>query len=519
MDNIFVQNIKSCETIKLVDKNMDYLDPQKKRNHKVRLLIGYGLFAVAISIATVLLVYIANGYIIDKSTGEVIQNGLVFVDSKPNGANVVLNGEQQRGKTDVRLVIPEGAYTVDVDLEGYESWTRSFLLDGASLRRLTYARLFPTELETTPVLDLTSDVSDISQSIDKRWLAVSHSVSPLSLSLIDIDRTVPTIVSLKIPETLVSSLVNGRVKFIEWTADNKSVLVKYNSDSEVAYLLINREDPSLSQNLNTLLDDSSAVVSLLDRKNDQFFAFNATEKALYTATATAGIAAEPVATSVLAYKTFGADWILYVTESGKKDLAEVRFKRGDKDILLHEIQADNSYLLQLAKLGSAPVMAVSSPIENRAIVYSDPQDYLNNNPDARIPVATAVVRVTSPIGLTISSDSSVVLGYGMDNFASYEFNDEKSYNYKTESNIDIGNEVHWMDGQHIVFSSEGIQHVVDFDGSNEVKLVSSVGSIGSFYNDAISQMFTVSPSVAATESTLAIPSKVHATELLIPADR
>jgi len=85
---------------------MDYLDPKKKHAHKIRIFVGYGLFAVLIALATLLLVYVADGYYIDRSTGEVIQNGLVYVSSRPGGAEVYLNGEKQRGVTDERLVIP-----------------------------------------------------------------------------------------------------------------------------------------------------------------------------------------------------------------------------------------------------------------------------------------------------------------------------------------------------------------------------------------------------------------------------
>jgi hypothetical protein len=100
---------------------MDYLDPKKKQRHKVQLLIGYGLFAVAIGFATLVLVYLANGYYVDRSTGEFIQNGLVYIDSRPGGASVYLNGEKQRGTTDSRLVLPAGKYDFSLGKGGYRS--------------------------------------------------------------------------------------------------------------------------------------------------------------------------------------------------------------------------------------------------------------------------------------------------------------------------------------------------------------------------------------------------------------
>jgi flagellar basal body-associated protein FliL len=88
---------------------MDYLDPLKKRRKKTKLMIMYVLIGIiAIAIATVVFVYLINGYSIDRQTGEVIQNGLVYLDSKPESAEVYLNGQKQRGRTDARLVLAGG---------------------------------------------------------------------------------------------------------------------------------------------------------------------------------------------------------------------------------------------------------------------------------------------------------------------------------------------------------------------------------------------------------------------------
>ena len=188
---------------------MDYLDPKKKRQHKIRLLVGYSLFSVAIAFATLLLVYMANGYDLDRSTGQVIQNGLIYLDSRPGGADVYLNGEKQRGTTDARLVVPAGSYTIDLKRTGYRGWSRSLLLEGGSLRRLTYARLIPEVLETSSVAELRSDPINISQSVDKRWAVFSYAEKPLQLDLIDTNQAQISVQSCQIGESVIASPTNG----------------------------------------------------------------------------------------------------------------------------------------------------------------------------------------------------------------------------------------------------------------------------------------------------------------------
>lgn len=499
---------------------MDYLDPDKKKAHKRRIYIGYGLFAIAIGLATLILGYLANGFYVDKS-GDFVQNGLVFVDSRPGSADVYLNDKKQQGKTDARLVIPAGSYDIAVRKTGYRDWTRSLTLEGGSLRRLTYARLIPEQLETISNLDLRSQPIDASQSINKEWIVLSHQDNPSSLTLINTEQTPISATSIVIPQSIIGDATSaGAIEFIEWSDDNSSLLATYTLGDKVDYILIDTENTDQSQNLSVLLEEPTAEISLIDRNNDRFFVYQTTTKLLFTATVRNGLSPAPIVdTPLLEYQTFAGDWLLYVRESGEEGLVDVRFKRGDKDIQIKQLKTYDTYLLELAKLGSAPVMAISSPVENRAVVYNDPQDFLNKNPEARIPVATTVLRIPSIIGLTISSDSSVVLGYSDTLIASHEYDVDRSYVIPLEGPLDLANKPRWIDGQHLAYSSGDVQKMIDFDGSNIYELKSSLPTIGSFYTNNIDQIITFSAPVPAAETTLAVPARLTSTSLLTEADR
>jgi hypothetical protein len=498
---------------------MDYLDPQKKRKHKVQLLVGYGLFAVAIGFATLLLVYISNGYYIDRGTGQVIQNGLVYVDSRPGGANIFLNGQQQRGTTDARLVLPSGVYDIGLKRAGYRDWNRNLILEGGSLRRLTYARLIPEELSSTTGTALRADPIFASQSIDKRWVVLSYAENPLQLQIIDTKSASIMPTNINIPPTIVPAPVNGFVEIVEWADDNKTFIAKYSAGNQINYLLVDRENQDNVQNLTTLFVDTTYEIQFQDRKKDKFFVYQPATQSLFSATLSGGINQTPVVVKAREFKTFGNDWVLYVTDSGEEGLVDVRFKRGSKDILLKKVKTADTYLLQLAKLGNAPVMGVSSPVENRAIIYFDPEAYLNNNPDAKMPIATTVLRVANPVDLRISSDSSVIITYGSENFASHEFEDDRSYTFKIDVPIDQTQEIRWLDGQHFLFSSDGVQVMMDFDGSNMYRLAPSIQSLGSFYSDDIETMFSFTSSAGASDNSPQIPAAISVTSLLAPEDR
>src|SRR3990167_224998 len=128
---------------------MDFLDPKKRKHHTIRLFIGYGLVAIAIALVSLILIQQTyHGYDIDKRTGKIIQNGLVFINSKPVSADVYANGEK-KGNTNLRLVIPSDNYKIELKRQGYNTWSRSLYLEGGSVVQLTYPLLFPTKIIRT----------------------------------------------------------------------------------------------------------------------------------------------------------------------------------------------------------------------------------------------------------------------------------------------------------------------------------------------------------------------------------
>src|SRR5690554_5521518 len=116
---------------------MDFLDPKKRRAHVRRLYIGYALMAVLIFGVASLLVLQAFGYSFNPRTGDITQNGLVFIDAHPQAAEVFING-QSKGFTDQRMVMTNGKYSLELKREGYRDWRRDFVLEGGHIERFVY---------------------------------------------------------------------------------------------------------------------------------------------------------------------------------------------------------------------------------------------------------------------------------------------------------------------------------------------------------------------------------------------
>ncbi|MCA9323847.1 PEGA domain-containing protein [Candidatus Saccharibacteria bacterium] len=468
---------------------MDYLDPQKKKQKKIRLMLMYALLGIAIAIATVVMVYLVNGYTVDKETGEVVQNSLLYLDSKPESAEIYLNGEKQRGRTDARLVIPEGNYSVEMRRSGYRNWSREILLEGGSLRRLTYARLVPERLDTEIGLNLPVAPTMISQSNDKRWLLMAFTDSPLKMRVVDLERPQLQLVELQLPLDLLTSKAAGTWEAVEWADDNKTILARYTTSEGSEYVLVNRENGTLARNVQAIFPSTTFKrVELRARKNDQLYLFDG-KSVLRGNIGNAQV--ELVQDDVIDFEPYGDDVFLFVTS---KDTSEgmvwAYLRRGTDSYKLRELKKSDQYLMDISKLGNALVMGVGSVVENRVIVYNDPINALKKNDFSNLPVPTTVMKADKPEELAISADSSVIIVRGESTLSSHEFEADRSYSFKLNGTADKDSRLRWMDGQHFTVSINNVQWMSDFDGSNQYELVESSPALGASADKDFDFLFT-----------------------------
>ncbi len=152
---------------------MDFLDPNKKRAHIRRIYIGYFLMGIAILLSAFILVYISYGYKLDSQTGNIVQNGLIFINSGPESSSIFLNGKAN-GSTEKRLTVPEGKYDIELRRDGYDSWKKTIQLSGSSIERLIYPKLFPSELKTSQVKSYDTNPAFSTQSLDRKWVIISQ---------------------------------------------------------------------------------------------------------------------------------------------------------------------------------------------------------------------------------------------------------------------------------------------------------------------------------------------------------
>jgi len=479
---------------------MDFFDPEKQKQHTIRLAIGYAAMGIALVLATIVALYWARGFTLDKN-GHVIQNGLVFVSSLPEEVDVYTNGNKYKDHTNTRLNLPSGQYILELKRDGYNSWKRALTVEGESLQRFDYPMLFPKSLVTTPVKQYTVAPTFTTESSDHKWLVVATpDQNVFDVFDLTAEKLVPT--TLTVPaDILAAGSTTTSWETVSWAKDNRHVVLKRSYDKlgqrNVEYILLDREAPAASQNLSVLLGFSPTSIMLRDQAYDQYYLFDQAAGQVFTADLKRPTP-QPYISNVLAFSAEG-DTVVYAT--GKDAPADKVFiralQKGEQPVTIRTVAAGTSYLVALAVYDSRLYVAAGAAGENRVFLYEEPIAALKAKPN-EVVVPVQILKVANPNYLAFSTNKRFVIIENADHFAVYDNETERGYVYQAKLPLDaLQQHATWMDGYRLSYVSGGKQIVFDFDGINLQTLAAASPAYGPLFDRDYRYSYTIDPATGA----------------------
>ena len=473
---------------------MDFLDPDKKQKHQRRLFIGYTLIGIAIFMTSAILALQSYGFDFNRKTGEVIQNGLIFADAAPEAAKIYLNGKDV-GTTDKRLTVPAGPYKIELKRDGYRTWTRSFNLEGSTIERLVYPFLFPTKLTPKDQKTYASAPAFSTQSLDRKWILVLQPGSMTEFDVFDAgDPTVST-KTISLPSSaLTPTTLPQSYELVEWASDNRHVLLKHTYGDAFEYIVLDRDTPQSSINVNKLLNVNPTTVTLRDKKFDKLYLYDASAKKLsFVDTKEKNI--QPVLSNVLSYKSYAEKIILYAAVDEKDATkASVRIKDGDKQFLIRTGLSSDTYLLDLAKFDDNFYAAVGVNSQGKVYIYKNPANDPSTDPKASPSLFTTLI-IQDPKFISFSSNAQFIMAQSGKKFALYDADAMRRTYYESSLDIPVSYKALWMDGHRIVVNNNNKVVVFDYDGINQQTLVPINAGARAYFDRDYTRIYALAPAV------------------------
>lgn len=493
---------------------MDYLDPKKQFHHRLILLVGYVLVTIAIVIGTLVLLYQAYGFGLGKN-GNVIQNGLVFVSSQPNPAQIYLNGHLNSNATNARLLLPAGIYHMKLTRTGYRDWQRTIGVEGGSVVHFDYPILFPTTLTSSKLQAYPTAPSLATQSPDRRWLLVTQPGSDTVFDLYDLKnpkKIAPTTFTL--PSGIVSKPSSSDSwQLEEWADDNQHVLLTHSFDGKSEFILVDRQNPNQSVNLNNTLNASPTKITLNNKKFNKYYLYDTATGSLQTATLNTPTPT-PLLSHVLAYQSYGNNTVLYATDSdAPAGKVLVKLVVGDQTYIMHTFPAGGTYLLNLTQYAGTLYVLAGDNAENKVYIFKDPIGQLHAEPTHAV-VPIQVLRITDPDYVSFSNNTQFVMAEHGNQFGVYDIEYKQGYHYTTTPPLDAPQQhATWMDGDRLTYVSGGKVVVFDYDAANQQILTDLSPNYLPFFSSDYRYLYGLSPQTGSVQQSLT------QTSLLTPADQ
>lgn len=475
---------------------MDFLDPDKKRAHQKRLFAGYFLVGVAIFLGSLILVLLSYGFDVDRRTGQVIQNGLIFTASAPESSTIYLNGKES-GQTDKKLTVPAGKYSLELRREGYRSWNRTFMLEGSTIERMVYPVLFPEKMKPANQQVFSALPAFSTQSLDRRWILTTQPGSLTNFDLFDANNPKDPLVPLAMPATLLSAPPAGGAQsltLVEWSSDNRHVLLRHTYGDSFEYIMFDRETPASSLNINKHLAITPSAVTLRDKKFDKLYLYDEKTFVLQTADTKTKVIT-PYLKGVISYKSHGEDKMLYVTvDPAAADKTIVKLRDKNKDYVLRRGVLSEKYLLDMAKFDGRWYVAVGAVNAGRVYIYRDPASQQSANSKALPSLFTSLV-ITQPTQIAFSANTRFIMTQSANKFAVYDAEVDRRYYFTSDLALTSESKATWMDGHRITVNHDSKVTVFDYDGINAQTLVPILPGTLPYFDRDYTRLFTLAPAV------------------------
>lgn len=497
---------------------MEFLDPKKQKAHFIRLVIGYVLITIALILTTIILLYQAYGFGIKD--GEVIQSGLIFMSSRPQPADIYVNGKLRSENTNTRLLMQAGQYNFVLKRDGYRDWKRAITIEGGAVARFDYPVLFPQKLTTKEFKKYDIHPGLSTQSPDRRWELVQTGDFN-NFELFDLENPDKPATAVTLPASLFTLTGTSSWQLVEWANDNRHVLLQHLTTNDnlqsSEYILVDRENPPSSVNLTETLGTNPTRIELRNKKYDKYMLYDQAAHTLAMADLN-NPKPQLLVDNVLAFKTYGDSEVLYVTTEGAAEgKVAVRLRDNDQTFAIRDVTPSDVYLLDLTKYSGNWYVAAGSSIESRTYVYKNPAQKLRDKPKNPL-VPVQVLKATRPNYISFSDNARFIMVENGPQFALYDAETDKGYTYTLNLPMDAPQtHANWMDGHRMMYVSKGKLVVFEFDDANHEVLSSADPSYEPFFDPKYKVLYSFGEQTAtATDPT---QSLLNSTELLAPADR
>lgn len=471
--------------------SIDFESPRFKSALRTLQYVFLTVFVVA---GTIILVYAGQGYDINRRTGELIQNGLLLVNTSPDGSVVFIDGQAESDLTPSRFPLPAGDYDIRIEQAGYLPWQKQIPVIGSQVEWLYYPILIPEQLITENVSAL-SNVEFIRQSADgSRFLVrqkgdgtVFHLFSIEGSALTDDERLTLPVDTFELRN---SSGRFGSFSFEGWASDNQTVLLRHSVGRQVEYILFDIQQPSESVNVSRQFDLDLRDARFINGQASQLYALVGGDLRRFDLQS--DTLSAPIIRDVSRYVLYEDQYVIYIRNDDTDGLLLGMVRDDGQSAVIERLSGTtNDYRLEFASYDDEFHLALLDRSEDKLTLVIDPQSLIDND---QAQIESTQVDVADVQYISFSRNGQFISAQSGSSFYTYDFDRNRTHNFTIDVRLPADYEVEWLNGTHLVAHDRTDRlFLFEFDGGNIRPLVNAHPDFGVFTDNAAETLYTLSP--------------------------
>ena len=440
-----------------------------RRQFIIRRIILSTIATAAVACIVTAAILFMLGYRLNSHNGTLQQGALLQFDSRPNGADVLVDNVLVNGRTATKQAVVAGTHSVVMKRAGYEDWSRQLDVEPGTLTWLNYTLLVPVKRQAQTVAQY-PELSQLKFSPDLKW-AIAHEVaSSPDFQYIDLRSEDVKTQVLTLPADLYTDAETPDVQhgfsIVRWNTPSRHVLLKHTFNDKTEWLVLDTHDVSRSVNVTRLLN--------ADFKDLQFAGTNGS--ILYGLTADGVIrrldlGAESMSrgfvTHVESFEMYSTKVLVYTGVS--PEAADTRvvgvYRDGDESSsILRSAPLDTPLSIATSEYYGNDYVAIAEGTKVTVLKGAYPSAQAQNSATSMKPYATFTTQ--QPVSsLTFSPSGEYVMAQDGAQVVTYEIEYKRVSHADRMAAQDV-RPLQWIDAAHVWGDSQDALTLRDFDGSN-----------------------------------------------------
>lgn len=220
----------------------------KKQKRLIKLILAEILMVISAVLLVIFLVLIVRGYRFGRDW-NVVQAGLVQINSVPSEAEIWINGNRVGAQTRADRMLAEGQQKISLKKEGYDSWEKLVRVLPGKVVKLRQPRLFLRQREKRVLMDDIGGLEFFGMARDRETgLMIRKGFSKVEMLSFKGDNM--EVRNLEFGKLLEGLGEEVKVADFEWSNDSRRLLLYLEGkDKQRKWILLNLREPEASMDL------------------------------------------------------------------------------------------------------------------------------------------------------------------------------------------------------------------------------------------------------------------------------